>query len=78
MKRRYSDGNPQRGRQMQMGISTNRDSDVINGYRRLMDVRIAKNIYRRRHSRPSATGYRSIAGRANYEVTKTVAEDNAV
>jgi len=29
------------------------------------------------HSRPHTTGYRSIAGRANYEVTKTVTDDHA-
>ena len=30
------------------------------------------------HSRPRTTGYRSIAGRANYEVTKTVTDDHSV
>jgi len=30
------------------------------------------------HSRPRTTGFRSIAGRANYEVTKTVTDDHAV
>ena len=30
------------------------------------------------HSRPRTTGYRSIAGCANYEVTKTVTDDHAV
>jgi len=30
------------------------------------------------HSRPRTTGYRSIAGRANYEVTKTVTDDHVV
>jgi len=30
------------------------------------------------HSWPRTTGYRSIAGRANYEVTKTVTDDHAV
>ena len=30
------------------------------------------------HSRPRTTGYRSIAGRVNYEVTKTVTDDHAV
>jgi len=46
---RYSDGNPpQRGRRMQVGIGRNRDSGLIAGYRRLLDVRSAKNIYRRR------------------------------
>jgi len=30
------------------------------------------------HSRPRTTGCRSIAGRANYEVTKTVTDDHAV
>jgi len=30
------------------------------------------------HSRPRTTGYRSIAGRANYDVTKTATDDHAV
>jgi len=30
------------------------------------------------HSQPRTTGYRPIAGRANYEVTKTVTDDHAV
>ena len=33
---------------MQVGIGRNRDSGLIAGYRRLLDVRSAKNIYRRR------------------------------
>ena len=41
-----------------------------------------QNIYRRRSgvydTVPRTTGYRSIAGRANYEVTKTVTDDHAV
>ena len=80
---RYSDGNPpNRGVECSWGMGRNHDSGLIAGYRRLLDVRSAKNIYRRRswvwHSRPRTTGYRSIAGRANYEVTKTVTDDHAV
>jgi len=33
---------------LRWGIGRNRDSGVIAGYRRLLDVRSAKNIYRRR------------------------------
>jgi len=45
---RYSDGNPpNRGRRMQVGIGRNGDSGLIAGYRRLLDVRSAKNSYRR-------------------------------
>jgi len=80
---RYSDGNPPNGGvECRWGIGTNRDSGLIAGYERLLDVRSAKNIYRRRScvydSRPRTNGYRSIAGRANYEVTKTVTYDQAV
>ena len=46
---RYSDGNaPNGGVECRRGISRNRDSGLIAGYRRLLDVRSAKNIYRRR------------------------------
>jgi len=82
---RYSDGNPRnRGVECRWGIGRNRDSGLTAGYRRSLDVRSAKNIYRRRswvciwHSRPRTTGYWSITGRANYEVTKTVTDDHAV
>ena len=77
---RYSDGNPPNGGvECGWGIGRNRDSGLIAGWR-LLHVRSAKNIYRRRswvydtvgHAH---TGYRSIAGRANYEVTKTVTDD---
>jgi len=54
---------------MQVATGKSRDSGLIAGHRRLLDVRSVQNIYRRR-SRPRTTGYRSIAGRANYEVTK--------
>jgi len=46
---RYSDGNPHNGGvECRCGIGRNRDSGLIDGYRRLLDVRSAKNIYRRR------------------------------
>ena len=41
---RYSDG----GVECICGIGRNRDSGLIAGYRRLLDVRSVKNIYRRR------------------------------
>jgi len=46
---RYSDGNPPNGgvEFSRWGIGTNHDSGLIAGYRRLLDVRSAKNIYRR-------------------------------
>ena len=45
---RYSDGNlPNWGVECRWGIGRNHDSGLA-GYRRLLDVRIAKNIYRRR------------------------------
>ena len=46
---RYSDGNTLNGGvECRWGIGTNRDSGLIAGYRRLLDVRSAKNIYWRR------------------------------
>jgi len=46
---RYSDGNPFNGGvECRWGIGTHRDSGLIAGYRRLLDMRSAKNIYRRR------------------------------
>jgi len=46
---RYSDGNPPNGGvECRWGIGRNRDSGLIAGYRRLLDVRSAKNIYRQR------------------------------
>jgi len=45
---RYSDRNlPNGGVECRWGIGTNRDSGLIASYRRLLDVRSAKNIYRR-------------------------------
>jgi len=45
---RYSDGNhPNGGVECRLGIGTSRDSGLIAGYRRLLDVRSAKNSYRR-------------------------------
>ena len=46
---RYSDGNPpNEGVKCRSGIGRNRDSGLTVGYRRLLDVRSAKNIYWRR------------------------------
>jgi len=46
---RYSDGNlPNGGVECRWGIGRNRDFGLIAGYRWLLDVRSAKNIYRRR------------------------------
>jgi len=46
---RYSHGNPPNGGvECRWGIGRNHDSGLIAGYRRLLHVRIAKNIYRRR------------------------------
>ena len=39
---------PHGGVECRWGIGTNRDSGLIAGYQRLLDVRSAKNIYRRR------------------------------
>ena len=39
---------PNGGVECRWGIGTNRDSGLTAGYRRLLDVRSAKNIYRRR------------------------------
>ena len=47
---RYSDGNPlppNGGIECRWGIGRNRDSVLIAGYRRLLGVRSAKNIYQR-------------------------------
>jgi len=50
---RYSDGNPPNGGvECRWGIGRNRDTGLIAGYRRLLDVRSVKNSYRRpSHSR---------------------------
>ena len=46
---RYSDGNPSNGGvECRWRIGRNHDSGLIAGYRRLLDVRSVKNIYRRR------------------------------
>jgi len=47
---RYSDVNPppNGGVECRWGIGTNRDSGLIAGYRRLLEVRSAENIYWRR------------------------------
>ena len=81
---RYSDGNPPNGGiECRWGIGRNRDSGLIAGYRRLLNVRSAKNIYRRRSWVYDTVGHAPLAidrlpGRANYEVTKTVTDDHAV
>jgi len=41
-------GTPLTGASNAWGIGRNRDSGLIAGYRRLLEVRSAKNIYRRR------------------------------
>ena len=46
---------------MSWGIGTNRDSGVIAGYRRLLDVRIAKNIYRGRSCVYDTVGHAPLA-----------------
>ena len=47
MRWRYSDKNPPNGGvECRWGIYTNRNSGLIAGYRSLLDVRSAKNIYR--------------------------------
>ena len=43
------------------GIGTNRDSGVIAGYRRLLDVPIAKNIYRGRSCVYDTVGHAPLA-----------------
>ena len=65
---------------MQGGIGTNRDSGLIAGYRRLLDVRSAKTDDEAEYITQSATHHwlSMIAGRANYEVTKTVTDDHTV
>jgi len=46
---RYSDGNPTNGGvECRWSMGRNRDSGLIAGYQRLLDVQSAKNIYRRR------------------------------
>jgi len=82
---RYSESDrnpPNGGVEWKWGIGTNRDSGLIAGYQRLLDLRSAKNIYRRRSWVYDTVGYAplaiSIAGRADYEVTKTVTDDHAV
>jgi len=60
----YSDGTPppaNKGVKCRWGIGRNRDSDLITGYRRLLDVRSAKNIYRRRSWVYDTVGHASLA-----------------
>jgi len=61
---RYFDGNPppsNGGVECRWGIGTNCDSGLIAGYRRLLDVRSAKNIYRRRSSVYDTVGHATLA-----------------
>jgi len=60
---RYSDGNPppNGGVECRLGIGRNRDSGLIAGYRRLLDVRSARNIYRRRSCVYDVVGHASLA-----------------
>jgi len=59
---RYSDGNPPNGGvECRWGIGRNRDSGLIAGYRRLLDVRSAKNIYRRRNRVYNTVGHAPLA-----------------
>jgi len=63
------------------GIGRIRDSSLIAGYRRLLDVRSAKtftDVEAEYMAQSALTGYQLIAKRANYEVTKTVTDDHAV
>ena len=58
----YQTGNPAKGGvECRWGIGTNRDSCLIAGYRRLLDVRSAKNIYRRRSCVYDIVGHASLA-----------------
>jgi len=59
---RYSDGNSPNGDvECRWGIGRNRDSGLIAGYRRLLDVRSAKNIYRRRSWVYDTVGHATLA-----------------
>jgi len=58
----YSDGNPPNGGvECRWGLGRNHDSGLIAGYRRLLDVRSAKNIYRRRSWVYDAVGHAPLA-----------------
>ena len=77
---RYSDGNPLAGRRMQVGYRQKSrfwsNSWLSKIARR---AKCQKHLLTTKlsiwHSRPRTTGYRSFAGRANYEVTKTVTDE---
>jgi len=59
---RYSHGNPPNGGvKCRWSIGRNRDSGLIAGYRRLLDVRSAKNIYRQRSWVYDTVGHASLA-----------------
>jgi len=81
---RYSDGNPPNGGvECRWGKGRNGDSGLIACYRRLLGrAKCQKHLPTTKlsisRSRPRTTGYRWIADRANYEVTKTVTDDHAV
>ena len=58
----YSDRNPPNGGvECRWGIGRNRDSGLIAGYRRLLDVRSVKNIYRWRSWVYDTVGHASLA-----------------
>jgi len=58
----YQTGNPaKKGVECRWGIGRNRDSCLIAGYRRLLDVRSAKNIYRRRSCVYDTVGHTPLA-----------------
>ena len=54
-------GTPNGGVECKWGMGRNRDSGLIAGYRRLLDVRIAKNIYRRRSWVYDTVGHAPVA-----------------
>jgi len=62
---RYTDGNsappPNGGVECRWDIGRNRDFGLIAGYRRLLDVRSAKNIYRRRNCVYDTVGHAPLA-----------------
>ena len=78
---RYSDGNPPNGGvECRWGIGRNRDSGVIAGYRRLLDVRKTFTDDEAEYISQSATHHwLSIdCWTRELEVTKTVTDDHAV
>ena len=69
---RYSDGNPPNGDiECRWGTSRNGDFGPIAGYRRLLDVRSAKNIYRRRSWVYDTVGHAPLAIKVLLDVRTT-------